>query len=60
MSVSPVILLTGFLHIPPYPRGDQDASDPDNQAHLEKLKSAVWEVLKGIAKQKFRPKERVV
>ncbi len=50
----------GFLHIPSYPRGDQDASDPDNQAHLMNLESAVREVLKEIVKRKSRQEERAV
>lgn len=41
----------GFLHIPPYPRGDQDASDPDNRAHLRNLESAVRKVLKGLTRR---------
>lgn len=41
----------GFLHLPPYPRGDQDASDPDNQAHREGLERAVREVLRGLVKR---------
>lgn len=41
----------GFLHLPPYPKGDQDASDPDNQAHLKQLESAVRAVLRGLVKR---------
>ena len=50
----------GFLHIPPYPKGDQDASDPDNRAHLKNLESAVREALKGLANRKTELKESAV
>jgi pyroglutamyl-peptidase len=50
----------GFLHIPPYPKGDRDASDPDNQAHLKSLESAVREVVKGLVNRKAELKESAV
>jgi pyrrolidone-carboxylate peptidase len=50
----------GFLHIPPYPRGDRDASDPDNRAHLKNLESAVREVVKGLVNRKTELKESAV
>jgi pyrrolidone-carboxylate peptidase len=50
----------GFLHLPPYPRGDRDASDPDNRTHLENLEHAVRSVLKGLVDRNSAPKERAV
>jgi len=41
----------GFVHLPRYPKGDQDKSNHDNRKHLRKTKKSVQKILERLSKR---------
>ncbi len=41
----------GFVHVPRYPRGDQDKSNPNNRKHLRRTKRSVQKILEWLSKK---------